>query len=105
MPTRPATLFLGLGLSLALLSVARADEPGAARPGRVDAYGDPLPEGATARLGTVRLVHHDDVKALAWSADGGTLTSAAGDGACVWEAATGKLVRRTGGPADLYGAS
>src|SRR5206468_2925617 len=64
----------------------------------VDGHGDPLPDGAVARFGTVRLWHPGGVVQLAYSPDGRTLVSVGGDGRCrVWDAATGKLLRELGG--------
>src|SRR5205823_3534926 len=62
---------------------------------RVDLYGDPLPPGAVARLGTIRLRHHD-ASGVTFSKDGKRLISfSSWDGAvCVWDAASGKLVER-----------
>jgi WD40 repeat protein len=56
-----------------------------------DSAGDPLPTGAFARLGTVRLRHSAPVGALAYSADGKRLASASHDRTVrVWDAATGE---------------
>jgi WD40 repeat protein len=72
----------------------KADE----RKPKTDLYGDPLPPGAVARFGTVRFRHGGPVQAVAYSADGKTLISAGtmGDsyGICIWDASTGKELRR-----------
>jgi RNA polymerase sigma factor (sigma-70 family) len=62
---------------------------------RTDAYGDPLPPDAIARLGTVRLRHGGAVWAVAFSPDGNTLLSGSNDEtARLWDVATGKELRR-----------
>src|SRR5437773_6564095 len=67
-------------------------------PPRRDLHGDALPAGAVLRLGTVRLRHGSSVKAVAFAPDGKTLASAAWYGAvCVWDAETGREVRRLTG--------
>jgi RNA polymerase sigma factor (sigma-70 family) len=77
-----------------------------ALPERTDRFGDPLPPGALARIGTVRLRHGSNVAALVLSGDGKIVVSVGRDGirlpllkdndptACVWDAATGKEFRR-----------
>lgn len=58
-----------------------------------DYYGDPLPPGATARLGTVRLRHANMLRDAAFSPDGKWLCSLANDNTLrVWDAETGKEI-------------
>jgi WD40 repeat protein len=70
---------------------------------RVDGAGDPFPEGALRRLGTVRLRHGGPVQVVALSPDGKFLASASADGAVrIWDPATGRelrLIYRPAGPA------
>src|SRR5262245_40531836 len=73
----------------------------AADPPRTDRYGDPLPEGAVARIGSARLRHGGlfIVDALAFSPDGKSLVSGDRDrGLCIWDVASGKRIRRFEGP-------
>ncbi len=60
---------------------------------RLDRFGDPLPEGAIARLGTVRLRHGDYLHSLGFTSDSQSLVSAGCDGVRVWETATGRPLR------------
>jgi RNA polymerase sigma factor (sigma-70 family) len=63
-------------------------------PKRVDRQGDPLPPGAIARLGTVRLRHAGRVESVVFAPDGKTLGSSDNTGEMhLWDATTGKLVR------------
>jgi WD40 repeat protein len=64
---------------------------------RLDAYGDGLPTGATARLGTTRWRVGGWVYALDFSPDGQLLASGSTDNTVrVWHAASGKEVLRLG---------
>jgi len=87
---------------LAVLAVvaSAAGQP----PGR-DRHGDPLPDGAVARLGTVRYQAPDPVRATALSPDGTTVVLASdfnsGLRLHALDAATGKVLYRT----DLPGVS
>jgi WD40 repeat protein len=59
---------------------------------RADCHGDPLPPGAVARLGTVRLRHGAGVCAAVWSPDGALIATMSRDQTIrVWESGTGKL--------------
>src|SRR5262249_10545742 len=71
----------------------RGAKPQAAPP-RFDVYGDPLPAGALARLGTLRWrhLHRTADLAVAFSPDGKTVVTG-GDGTLKrWDVATGKLL-------------
>jgi RNA polymerase sigma factor (sigma-70 family) len=62
---------------------------------RTDRDGESLPPEAVARLGTTRFRHGGHIDYLAFTPDGKTLVSCGPwDGVRVWEAATGKEVRR-----------
>jgi WD40 repeat protein len=79
-------------LVLALLAVGPT--PAAAAPPRYDDFGDLLPPGAVARIGTVRLRQSSEVCVVTWSPNGKLLaTGGRRDGVRLWDAATGKLVR------------
>src|SRR5437763_1227334 len=83
-------------LSVCLVLLSAPADPGKQktvpeRPARRDPHGDPLPEGAIARIGTVRLRHAGPVTALAYSHDGKVLASGSEDGTIrLWDAANGK---------------
>ena len=97
--------WLAFGMMAALLcggvpqdrsELPAADKPPAlnAPAPRTDLYGDPLPEGAVARLGTVRLRHSDTVDSVTFSPDGKLLARGSWDGTIgLWETATGKEIR------------
>jgi RNA polymerase sigma factor (sigma-70 family) len=73
---------------------AEAAQPPAAAPARpgMDAQGDPLPEGALLRVGTVRFRHGKSIEAGALSPDGKVLVTAGVDAVRAFDAATGRLL-------------
>jgi RNA polymerase sigma factor (sigma-70 family) len=74
-----------------------AEQPGA----KADLHGDPLPPGAVARLGTVRWRHGARASVLAFAAGGKEVVTAGPEGMVrVWDADSGKELRRFGKPAE-----
>jgi WD40 repeat protein len=69
--------------------LASADEPPG--PPRVDAYGDPLPAGVIARIGSTRFLSDSSMEWLGFTPDGKRLLGHGTD-IDVWDAATGKLL-------------
>lgn len=68
---------------------------------RVDLHGDPLPPGAVARLGTLRFRHPGYPAGVSYTPDGRSILTAGDGGACLFEASTGRLVRRFAREAGL----
>jgi WD40 repeat protein len=95
MKPRHETLFLLIALLLfaTIPTAAQDKETVVAR----DLYGDPLPPGAIARLGTTRLRHHrGKILDAAFAGDGKVLASLAWDSRLrIWDAASGKEVQQT----------
>jgi WD40 repeat protein len=85
---------LRMSLPVAADTPAKPDSPtpaAAARPDPVvDRYGDPLPDGATVRFGTVRFRHGGQLHSVAFSPDGKTIASGGFGRVMLWEADTGK---------------
>jgi WD40 repeat protein len=96
----PRTLAL-----LTALLLARPVHAGGQPAARTDALGDPLPEGALVRLGTVRLRHGEGVCAVVYSPDGRLLASTSRDHTLrIWEASTGRQLRQFHEPNCEYHA-
>ncbi|MBI2804649.1 MAG: PQQ-binding-like beta-propeller repeat protein [Planctomycetes bacterium] len=88
-------------LGFCLLSVLLFGQPALGRGAKDDAilkdiHGDPLPRGALARMGTIRMRHPFGVVAYALAPDGGRVTSLGLDGSLVeWDTDRGSRVRGT----------
>jgi WD40 repeat protein len=77
-------------LTYSLVALAGQDQAPA-----LDLYGDPLPPGAIARLGTVRFRHDNPIVFAAFLPGGKSVISVSNDGlVCVWEFPSGKPLRR-----------
>jgi RNA polymerase sigma factor (sigma-70 family) len=80
---------------------AAADKAGPAPATQVDRHGDPLPDGAVARLGTMRFNHGEGLRQLHFSPDGKTVYSEGGGWLRAWDAATGEERGRLASSKDL----
>src|SRR5262249_29302067 len=81
-------------LTVLLLTLAAIADAGQSQPA-ADLHGDPLPAGAVARLGTIRLRHDTTVVFAAFLPDGKRILSVSEDGAvCAWEFPSGKQTAR-----------
>jgi len=89
MRCKPTVLFASLTLALAATGACRAAQP----PARTDLYGDPLPAGATARLGTVRLRALQGVSQIAFVPGAKYLATTGVSALSVWDVDTGRVVR------------
>jgi WD40 repeat protein len=96
-PVAFESLALGIVLWLSICAAApqEPNKPAADKP-KLDAYGDPLPPGAIARLGTLRMRHQGWVDSVLFSPDGTKLASMSKADQCVrlWDVATGKELER-----------
>jgi len=93
-------LLAGLSVGVAMSHPEAAEpmpvvQPDAPKPAvRLDAHGDPLPEGVVARLGTVRLRHGGSITCIEYSPDGKRIASGGHDQRVrIWDATDGKQLR------------
>src|SRR5262245_53010656 len=94
MALRRTWLLFGTCCVLLAGALARGGTP--AGPPRTDRSGDPLPEGALARLGGARLRHEiltGTESRFAFSPDGRTLASSNYQTIRLWDCRTGKRLR------------
>ena len=84
------------------MPASRIDTGKAEKQVRTDLHGDPLPPGAIARMGTVRLRHDAFVNSVAFAPDGKTIASASDDKTVrLWDVASGKEIRQFRGHQDV----
>ncbi len=107
MSQRCRFLPVAFGVAIIACAAGRAAPPGKDDPGRDgprrDRYGDPLPRGAVARLGTLRLGPESGWEPAGYSSDGKLVAtiSSQDNGVQLWDGATGKLLRLL--PAEVAG--
>jgi len=89
-----------IGAVTILQPAAAEDQPGQAAGQEKklqDRFGDPLPDGAIARMGTIRWRHPAGITFVGYASHGKHLVTACADGIIrVWEVASGKEIRRFG---------
>jgi RNA polymerase sigma factor (sigma-70 family) len=69
------------------------------KPSLLDVFGDPLPPGALARLGTARFRLGGPCESVTFTPDGKALVTAGlGGYACIWDGTTGRELRQFGQP-------
>ncbi len=82
-------------------AVAKPTEIEIAAGAKEDPLGDSLPEGALARLGTMRLRHQGEVTFVSFVPGGKLLTAGQDNTVRLWDLQTGKEVRRFRPPAPV----
>jgi RNA polymerase sigma factor (sigma-70 family) len=93
----------GLGATLPLIRAPQPETPAAPSPAappaqakdepRRDRYGDPLPSGAVARLGTLRFRAPGEIETLALAPDSKTLAVSSRGGLFLFDAVSGQRLR------------
>jgi WD40 repeat protein len=101
---RLSLLFLGAGMLALSPGVWGQDQKQAAENTikKTDVHGDPLPEGARARMGTLRWRHPTTINFVGFTAQNKHVVTACADEYFrVWDAETGKEIRKFGKPANV----
>jgi WD40 repeat protein len=86
-----AQISFAIGIALKCSGQQPKDPPSKPAATAVDIYGDPLPTGAVARLGTVRFRTDRGLHAAVHSADGKWLIGVSENAICYWSAENGRL--------------
>ena len=91
---QPAVRALSIALALSALTIVSCSEPPDSRGGpRVDISGDPLPDSAVARCGTLRFRCPQTLTHLAYSRDGKRILGIGTTSTYDWDSATGKVLK------------
>ncbi|MCZ6601965.1 MAG: hypothetical protein O6952_03040, partial [Planctomycetota bacterium] len=98
-PICGAAMFLFAAAGVSLLA---QDAPGSPPPDtpreRTDRHGDPLPEGAITRLGTLRFRSESICDSVSYSSDGEFIvTDGPNNSIIIWDSATGSRIRTISG--------
>src|SRR5579871_1310361 len=108
MRARSITIVFGVGVAIAGIGLAMRGSPRVTarhETPTVDIYGDPLPAGAFARLGTTRFRHPYSVVSVAFSPDGKTLVTSCEDGLIrTFDVVTGRKLASVQGPGPYDGS-
>jgi WD40 repeat protein len=108
-PSRAYPLLAGLTLLFLLAGagdIAQATgEEKSPRAPSAESSNDPLPEGAVARFGTLRLRQIGGAPCTAFSSDGAALASADAAGIHVWDVATGREIRHFPNASEVLAVS
>lgn len=105
---------VGLGTGLSLRSSPQPQTPAVPAPSalsqlvknepRRDRYGDPLPDGAVARLGTLRFRAPGEIISLAFAPDGQTVAVASYGGLFLFDAVSGKRLQQLSMQNSFWGS-
>ena len=71
---------------------SRVDAQSESKP-KLDTHGDPLPPGASLRLGSIAFRHRFWMPRFAYAPDGKTIAATDGDHVTIWDIANEKVVR------------
>ncbi|HMF16720.1 MAG TPA: hypothetical protein VKE98_05900, partial [Gemmataceae bacterium] len=103
---RFSILALAMGVLALGMSVSAQDQNSPREKGtetrKTDAHGDPLPEGARARMGTLRWRHPADINFVGFISQNKQVLTGSVDGYFrVWDAQSGKELRKFGKPPNM----
>ena len=89
-----AASILVIGSGLLAQNRGQEQKPDPKKRVLTDLHGDPLPQGAVTRLGTLRFRAPAEIVALAYAPDGKTIAVSSYAGLFLFDAASGKRIRR-----------